>query len=217
MVLVFFLFLAVVPSLVAFPLRREHGSDIRIVWYFFWLSSVITFEVALFALKKHAMTENGTFQGDKGKLLHDALHYLFDINNDFKMLACIVAIIVVPQLLSYMLNGICGCASNPIAIGESFSFLVWSLVKTLATCAGIICALNIFLWTHWASFDWNGAFGLIFTSVGFIFFAFIILIEYHFTEKITDFIQKHCPKLLVNTHSFLTRNSGREDTGSKNI
>lgn len=187
-------------------LSREHGGDIRVVWYFFSLSLVVTFVIALWAVDSGAITEHGTFQGGAGEALQKLLHFMLDLNADIKILVVIFAFIVLPQVFSYVLSGLSGCASNPLLIRESFSFFVWGLIKAFAGCAGIISSLSMFgLWKNLAGWSVQGAFAMLFTSVALIFFSFLVLFQYRAAETVAADIHNRCHSRLVAMHRWFTR------------
>ena len=160
-------FIAILCSIysIAILLSRKHGRDLRVVWYFFSLSLVITCGIVWWAINTGAIDEHGTFHGNAGDAIKKVLNIMLDLNADIQIFATIAAVITVPQLLSYVLSGFCGCAALPLLIEESFRFFVWNLVKSFAVVSGILLPLALFgAWNHWGHRTWREAAFLIFVS-----------------------------------------------------
>lgn len=177
-------------------LRRKHGSDIRVVWYFFALSLVATFGIAWQAADIGAINEHGAFQGSLGEIIKKLLDFMLNINADLKILIGIVLLIVLPQIISYVLSGLAGCATTPLLIEGSLRFLIWGLVKSFVVCAGIILSLAVFgMWKGWDAW-WPGALALLYTSALLVMLSFAVLLMYRETEAVTSDIRKHFPKFV---------------------
>jgi hypothetical protein len=139
-------------------LADKYGSDIRIVWYLLSLSTVCTLTVAIWARSAGAIDAMGLFQGQWGSTLHSLLKFMLDLDTDINVLIAILAIVVVPQAVSYLLSGLFGCASAPILVGKAVSFFVWSVVKSFVVAAGILLTVSIYGWSEgWASWNLRGA------------------------------------------------------------
>ncbi|MDH2918319.1 MAG: hypothetical protein PXX73_03895 [Sideroxydans sp.] len=193
-------------------LNRKHGSDIRVAWYLFSLSFVITFVVAFWARQNGAINPQGTFVGNVGRLLEELLHVMLDLNTDASILLSIVAIIVIPQLLNYILSGLSGCASNPILIKESFKFLIWGFVKSVMVCAGIIFAVAVFgAWHAWTGWRWSGVVALLYTSATLSMLGFAMLSWYRDIGTTAPNLQKLKSNFLVrwlsSIHRCFTKNN----------
>lgn len=194
----------------ASQLSRKHGSDIRLVWYFFSLSLVVSCGIVWWGINMSAINVEGNFQGSAGETIHKILEFMLDLNTDIQILCAIVALITLPQILNYLLSGIFGCASTPLLVEESVSFLIWSLVKLFAVTAGILVSMAVSgLWNDWHGYRWEGGVVFVFMSVMMILFSFIILVWYRDTEGVFVYLQKKCPewirKMLVAMHMWCTR------------
>lgn len=192
-------------------LRRNHSADIRVVWYFVSLSFVVTLGIAWWALDNGALSHDGSFQGSLGETLKKLLSFMLDLNTDLKILVAIVSLITLPQLFSYVLSGLSGCATAPLLIEGSLSFLIWGLVKSFAVCAGIIFSFAFFgMWQGWYTLR-SGAFAMIYTSLVMVMLSFAVLLMYRETETVATDLQKYFPKFVkpcIAIHSWFTRHEG---------
>lgn len=193
-------------------LSYKHGSDIRVVWYLFSLSSIATFGIAWWASNNGAIDVHGVFHDNTGNFIRKLLHFMLDLNADLIFFTTIVALIVLPQLLSYFLSGLFGCASSPLFITGSLSFFFWSMVKSFASASGVVLAIAIFgLSEKWDGWSLKGAFALFFMSIQLISFSFIFLRFYRETESMFLHLLRKCPdwiqKIPLAMHSWFTRRS----------
>lgn len=200
-------------------LRKDHGSDIRIVWYFLSLAVVVTMIISLWAVNKGALGQNGTFQGTYGEILSKLLKVMTDLNTDLYVLGAILALITLPQLGSYVLSGLSGNAKTPLLIKESLGFFAWGLIKSLATSAGIFLCLAAFgIYHNWFHFDPDG-FVLIRLSLGLIMLSFCILFMFRETGNLITDLKKLIPLLFIlfsYLHNIFTE-KGQEKSQPKNM
>lgn len=195
-------------------LKKSHGRDIRIVWYFFSLSTVVTFLVAIWAIKEGAINTDGNFQGSYGPTLQALLSFMLDLKTDFFILGTIVSIIIIPQLITYLLSGISGSASSPLFIDSSKDIFVWGAIKSFAICAGIIFTLSIFSFAEgWMDLN-KFLESIIFVTLALLMFSFLTLLPYRDTDKVIDDLEKLTPNFIVlrlqSIHKFCTRNNPKE-------
>lgn len=192
-------------------LSRKHGSDIRVVWYLFSLSLVMTLGIALWAINIGAIDEHGNFFGSVGASIKWLLKFMLDLNMDVKIFLTIVVLITLPQFVSYILSGLFGSASPPLLIEGSLSFFVWSLVKSFAVASGILFLMAILgLWNHWTDWSWLGACTMMLMSTMLITLSFVALNFYRDIEGVFAALQNKAPeglrKILVAIHAWFTRN-----------
>jgi hypothetical protein len=139
-------------------LADHHGSDLRIVWYLFSLSSLCTLIAAAWASSVGAIDPSGSFQGGWGKAIEAFLKFMLDLDTDVKLFATILAVVVLPQMTSYLLSGLFGCASSPILIGRAFALFVWSTVKSFVVASGILLTVAIYGGGRgWVAWNLKGA------------------------------------------------------------
>lgn len=191
-------------------LSHNYGSDIRVVCYLFSLSLVVTSEIAWWAVSNGAIDKQGTFNGVAGQYLDTLLSFMFNLTEEIIIFVAIVVLIVLPQILSYFLSGLFGCASTPVLIQGSFRFLVWSLVKLFAVTPGVLLPIAIIgLYKNWDHWGWRGVSASVFLTAMLIMFSFFVLTLYRDPEGVIADVKNKMPsfirKMLISTHAWLTR------------
>jgi hypothetical protein len=144
-----------IPSVIAFTglkLADQNGTDVRVVWYLFSLAVVATCITAAWASSVGAIDDKGVFQGELGAAVNALLKFMLDIDADLKIFSSILAIVLLPQIVSYVLSGLFGCASAPIFVGGAIRFFIWGIVKSFVVAAGIV--LSVALYGYFS--NWNG-------------------------------------------------------------
>lgn len=127
-------------------LANRHSSDLRIVWYLFSLTLTVTLLIAWWATSAGAIDAAGSFRGTAGAVLFKLLKSTLDLPAALAVYGGVVVLVVFPQLASWVLSGLHGCASAPIFIGPAFRFLFWSIVKSLVVAAGVILPTGVYGW-----------------------------------------------------------------------
>ncbi|WP_439365486.1 hypothetical protein ACNJYD_04360 [Bradyrhizobium sp. DASA03005] len=68
-----------------------------------------------------------------------ALHeWLTNVRDELILVATIIVVAIAPQLLTYVLAGLFGCAKSPPLVWHFEQFAAWSLIKFLAALSGIL-------------------------------------------------------------------------------
>lgn len=146
-----------IPIVIGFTglkLADQDGTDVRVVWYFFSLAVVATSITAAWASSIGAIDDKGVFQGEHGAAVNVLLKFMTDLDADLKIFFSILAIVLLPQIASYVLSGIFGCASAPIFVGGAIRFFIWGLVKSFVVAAGIV--LSVALYGYFSKWNvWN--------------------------------------------------------------
>lgn len=190
-------------------LRKDHGGDVRVVWYLFSLTFVITYGIASWAVSNEVLNEH-RFEGELGAHLEQLLKAMLNLEASLIFVLAIAGLIVLPQLISYFLSGLSGCAGTPFLIEGSLSFLVWGLVKSFAVCGGIIISLAVFgIWHDWDTWQ-QDSLVMTYTSSMLIMLSFTVLLMYREAETVATDIQKHFPKLYAKClaiHLWCTRHT----------
>ncbi|MBD8707326.1 hypothetical protein IFT47_11855 [Pseudomonas sp. CFBP 13711] len=130
-------------ALINWLLARTQPSGLRIIWYFFSLSVIVTAEIGLHARYTSAINEHGQFVGDYGHILELGLHFMSDLNTDLLVFLGLLVAIILPQLLSYVISGLFGVASMPLFAGRSTTIFVWAVIKSFTVCSGIWFTISI--------------------------------------------------------------------------
>jgi hypothetical protein len=201
-------------GLTASKLADRHASDIRIICYFFSLSLVCTSIGAFWATSIGAIDTTGTFQGRWGEATNALLKFMLDINTDLQVFAAVLGLFVLPQILSYVLSGLFGCAAAPILIGPALTVFVWSVVKSFAVAAGIVLPIAICGWCKgWAGWSLRGT-----TSMA-VFSSLLLAIAFWFQYMARDVatpvkgpptkLARRVRRSLARLDSWFTRKSPR--------
>jgi hypothetical protein len=69
-----------------------------------------------------------------------ALKTLTDPWDEVILLAFMLALIIAPQLISYVISGMFGCATAPLFVSQSTKIAIWSLVKFLVGLGAILAS-----------------------------------------------------------------------------
>ncbi|HCI1915358.1 TPA: hypothetical protein NOE89_000877 [Pseudomonas aeruginosa] len=195
--------------------RNRHGSDIRVVWYVFSLTLVITIGLACYAISNGAIDGNGEFHGDSGDALKILLLFMLDIKKDMILVVSAVTVLVLPQLLAYTLSGLSGCASTPVLVNGSLAFLVWGNIKALVVYAGISLSIGILCLTGHLSKSPEEAITPLFTSLATILLSFSMLLVYREGESFAKLLIETFPRAMTpftKIHKLFTRNETKTDS-----
>ena len=144
----------------------------------------------------------------------DLLRHISDMGVEIKILGTVVAVVILPQLFSYALSGLVGCAATPILLGATFRFVFWSAIKFLVVAAGIFAGLYgyaMFTW-NWDSGDVDLVFQELLTmdySLAYFAIALFGIIVYRVTaDSVTDIAKQSSGKArlaLRRVHSWANR------------
>ncbi|MDR6676858.1 hypothetical protein [Pseudomonas oryzihabitans] len=197
---------------ISYQLSKNNGSDIRIVWYFFSLTTLISFGIAWTAISIGAI-KDGKFFGYYGDLISELITIMLDIKKDFIIVTSIASLIIVPQLSCYVLSGLSGNAKPPRLIQESLSFVVWSFIKTLVIGSAIISSLGIMIMLGYLSEPKKLAIELIAIGLYSLLLAYGMIAIYRETKFIKD-LYKNLP-YLKKIHAWFTRNEKQHTSKKK--
>jgi len=161
-VLLAFAALAVaIPTVIGYTglkLADQNGTDVRVVWYLFSLAVVATYIAAAWASSVGAIDNQGLFQGELGAAVNALLKFMLDLDTDLKIFSAILAMVLLPQIASYALSGLFGCASAPIFVGGAIRFFVWGVVKSFVVAAGIVLSVALYgYFNNWKGWGAKGA------------------------------------------------------------
>lgn len=191
-------------------LRPRHCASVRTVWYVFSLACIATFLTACWAISKGWLDAQGKFQGEMGALINTLLSIGVDLEADFLFLVSVVSLLIVPQMLSYVLSGLCGCASRLWLVGGSMAFLVWGVVKSFAVTSGIVgTVVLVGVCNGWPGLSWLSAAAILAVSFFTVTFSFVILHMYYEAGTLINWVRDHCPERLIawlrRRHEWATR------------
>jgi hypothetical protein len=178
-------------SLCIFRLRKDHPTEIYIVWYFFALLFVAFSFLHAYAWIKETTVDGIFGQFAWGKWVY---HSLTDWKAEVLLVLVFLGLVALPQLSAYILSGLSGSASRPMLVLQATDMAIWSLIKTLASLSGI--TLAGFLWAQDLSrlITAENLSRLIGAEI-FLFVSFALLVYRHWSksavEKLRSSIRPH--------------------------
>ncbi|MDP5131742.1 MAG: hypothetical protein NWQ54_12725 [Paraglaciecola sp.] len=191
-------------------LRGKYGGDVRIVWYLFSLTIVISSIVGLWAIDSGAIDSRGSFIGETGGFINKLITATLDIDLSLTIVVTVLALILVPQILTYILSGIFGIAKSPEYVSQSITFLVWSMIKTFIVVSGVLLTILIFgFYNSWDSFGLDNIFGWLLLVVSFCFLSFLVLLLYRESKEFANDVKKFTPGFILEKLSFVHRKCTR--------
>jgi hypothetical protein len=126
-------------------LRNTYPAGVRVISYIFSLAFWATLVIvqALIELKQIGpsgapLTRLGAF------VLTKSMPFLFDIKSDFYVVTGMTAVVILPQLSSYLFCGIYGCALAPIWIAGSIDLVFLGMAKAFSVAAGVFTSFTLF-------------------------------------------------------------------------
>jgi|SRR5208337_4258916 len=129
-----------------------------------------------------------------------------DIEAEYYILIAIFVVLAVPQIISYLISGIFGCASRPLFISQITKFIMWSLIKAFAVISGISAAnaifdiLGVFPGRTQDEFDHEMQALITIAS------AFFYMMIYYRSKNVLGYIANHPRfRFAKSVHEFLTR------------
>jgi len=132
-------------------LRKNNTAEINVIWYVFSLVFVIFW--SLFAavdlkiiepvwspasVADGAIVRQHAEPWTKQYFYELATDILLDWRGELLLVCSVVLIAIVPQLLTYVLAGLSGCASIPKWVWQFEQFAILSLIKFLAALGGFL-------------------------------------------------------------------------------
>lgn len=115
---------------------KNHGRDVYIIWYIFWL-----FFAIFCALEFVTNGQVSTLCPGSSSDLCDAIYKsLIEPRGEVHLLLLGLAIVIGPQIATYILTAPFGCASAPLYVSQAMNIVRWSFVKFLAGAGAILLA-----------------------------------------------------------------------------
>jgi len=138
-------------------------------------------------------------------------HSLTDVDDEALIIAVVAALVIGPQLLTYLLSGLSGSASPPKFVSQIGKISIWSFVKFTAGVGGIFVAepfVKLTMGKPVTLYDF--IYGARWTPIAFIYATTYIL----FTESIpqsfheaSEANNKGPLRAIFKVHKFFTRNT----------
>ncbi|MFW1712311.1 hypothetical protein V3H24_23415 [Vibrio parahaemolyticus] len=195
-------------------LRQQYGADIRVIFFFYSLTLVVTSVIGIWAVCADIIDEKGNFLGDIGGVLLRLVGATLDIEASLYIIAVISIVLLLPQVISYFLSGLFGVATSVLFFSESYSFAVWWVVKTFIVAAGVTTVVPIFaLYFSWENFTYvESSFML---SLCLISYSFILLGLYrkgeHLAQRIFTRLPSWTVRIIRSIHAWCSRAETRRN------
>lgn len=136
--LLFFFFLSLFLWGAGYVVSKKHPDEMYLVWYIHALFLVLFTGLEIRAQLNGAELAAicGSYQGPCNSMLKS----LTSFEDEAALIAIGAAVIILPQVLSYLPSGVFGCATPPLFVWTTLKLGVWSLVKFCAGFGGIVMA-----------------------------------------------------------------------------
>jgi hypothetical protein len=120
-------------------LRRHNSLEIFAIWYVFSLLLLIFLALYFFAEKSSQEITDLLGPSYTGilKLIYNSLT---NVSAELLLVSAFVYIGIIPQLLTYLLSGLSGSASQPRFVRQIGIAAIWMLIKFMAALSGILLA-----------------------------------------------------------------------------
>jgi hypothetical protein len=211
--LLFVIAIGVTVFYAASRLRKQHAGELYLIWYFNSFFFFLFFTLEVVAAKNNIrLTEVCGPYEDSCKFIYD---YLTNAKNELILIGAIAGVFIGPQLLTYILAGVSGVAIAPKFVWHIERFVVWSLIKFIASLAGIRSATPFAkLTTHQPVELAEFLPGLLFIAAAFG-WANIHFDLHEQREAFSRQLSKSQPswhiRQVIKLHRFLTRNADKKE------
>jgi len=132
----------VILCLAIFSIRRDHPHHIHTLWYIFSLT-LCAVSVLFLYIYANKNVQGTLLDGATGQIAVIFMNASMDVREEIYILIVILALFVLPQILSYGISGTFGCGSPPIFVSTISRIVTWSLIKFFAVLSGILAAQSI--------------------------------------------------------------------------
>jgi hypothetical protein len=128
-------------------LRRKHPGHVFTIWYAFWLMLTLFSGLFYFIWANEQSIPGSILSGSS--LLGGFVVWFqrqrtsMDFRDEGYLIASIYIAVLLPQLMSYLVSGIFGCANRLILVEWITAAMTWLVIKFLAVLSGILMAQAI--------------------------------------------------------------------------
>jgi len=188
-------------------LRPSHASSVFALWYFFSLAAVATTIIGFGAQLGGLIDAHGQATGSAGRFILGLSDTALDFQLDIILAIAIPCLIVLPQLFSYALSGLYGCAAKPRWLGSFETIFFYGLAKSCIIAAGVLMPLAWFH-LHWGSlFSYSDVWQTEFVVLFLIVVAFLLLVYKLFVARLAATLtERHPPtRWMVWLHKKATK------------
>ena len=125
-------------------IRREHPHHVHTLWYIFSLTICIVSVLFFYIFKNAGSIQNSLLGGVPGAAAVIFMNASMDVRGEIYILLALIALFILPQIMSYLISGIFGCGSWPVLVSTISRIATWSFIKFLCVLSGILAAQSIF-------------------------------------------------------------------------
>jgi hypothetical protein len=120
-------------------LRQHYSLEIFAIWYVF--SFLLMIFIALYFFAEKSGQEITDLLGPSyAGILKFIYNSITNVHDELLLVSVFVYIGIVPQLLTYLLSGLSGSASQPRFVRQIGIAAIWMLIKFMAALSGILLA-----------------------------------------------------------------------------
>lgn len=183
-------------------IRRQlvptRSNAVSMLWYFFSLAFVLTILIKWVASANQWIDVHGAATGEIGKFILGLSEDALNIEADLFLALGIPVIVIAPQLLCYVLSGLCKCASPPRWIWATVQMFFYGMAKSFIVAGGVLSPLA------WFGYRWGQiptvldlvaveTFALMLTA-----FAFLFLVYAGYVEDMRNIVSMSVDKWTEN-------------------
>lgn len=136
-------------------LRNQHANEVYWLLLIYFLTAYLGFMVLFYVDVKHLIDigkldyiENNTIANTDDMVVNILKSYVVitsDLGSELKFLSILIGVIVIPQVSTFLVAGIFGCAKPPALVSSVAKFSTMSLVKSLCAFSAIRLSTFLFL------------------------------------------------------------------------
>ena len=190
-------------------LKKKHAYEVDMMFYFLCLAFSISLIVTVAAVEFGAIDNSGNYVGERGEWFKSGLSFFMSIKDTLYLSITIVSVTIAPQIMSYILSGLFGCASRIVYAEEIIEISFWLAVKPLITVSGISMGLSLAAYLlAIEGFSIEHIYSMIAMSSVMLYFSFGIVCVY---KMIKDFMQgedsripQRCKDWIMSVHKKAT-------------
>jgi hypothetical protein len=126
-------------------LRRRHPGHVFTIWYAFWLMLTLFSGLFYYVWENPDKIPNSILSGNAplGRIIVWFQTTAMDFPEEGYLIASVYGAVLLPQIMSYLVSGIFGCANRLILVEWITAAMTWLLIKFLAVLSGILMAQAI--------------------------------------------------------------------------
>jgi hypothetical protein len=201
-------------------LREKYAASVQVIWYLFTLAFHLSLLFLWWASAILAIDPSGKPNGATGAFAMELMTAMLDLKTDLQVMGALASLVVVPQIASYMLSALFGCASRPRLVAVTAEWLSWGVTKSFAMTSAILAAITV--WgstTGWHGLDQNAVLRFLLISSMLILLSFaLLLIKYQIAE-IPSLAERHSSSAIaakvLRLHRWATRH--RKDLNDSSL